>query len=178
MKDEILKEIKNMSGSLLGIGIDDEDMLDYIEKNNNIDLCYILSNVKKSKTNKKFKLFKKGKGKTVNIKKLKKYFHKKSLDNILCDYNIIKKFNRSFISNSVYINKGKLYIYGNIEELDKLKEKYERYTDDITINKNNKSFIIIINNKNAKTNIFKDNFYKIKDLLSDSLDSLTEFLTN
>ena len=88
MKENIIKEIKNMSGSLLGIGIDDISMLDAIENNDKIDLCYILSNG--GKTNKKFKLFKKGRTKKVNIKKLKKYFRKKSIDNILCDYKVIK----------------------------------------------------------------------------------------
>lgn len=177
MKENILKEIKNMKGSLLGIGIDDTSMLDAIENNDNIDLCYILSNGGKSK-NKKFKLFRKGRTKKINIKKLKKHFRKKSIDNVLCDYKVIKKFYKSFVPNSVYINKGKLLIYGNIKELDKIKEKYERYTNDIKIEKTNKSFLLIINNKKIKTNIIKTNYYKVKDTFNDALDYLTEFLTN
>ena len=134
MKENIIKEIKNMKGSLLGIGIDDLSMLDAIENNSNIDLCYILSNGGKN-SNKRFKLFKKGRTKKVNIKKIKKYFRKKSLDNVLCDYKVIKKFYKSFVSNSIYINKGKLFIYGNIKELEKIREKYERYTNDIKVEK-------------------------------------------
>ena len=177
MKEKIIKEIKTMKGSLLGIGIDDNSMLDAIENNDNIDLCYILSNGGRTE-NKKFKLFKKGRTKKINIKKLKKHFRKKSLDNVLCDYKVIKKFYKSFVPNSIYINKGKLLIYGNIKELEKIKEKYERYTDDIIIKKTNKSFLLIINNKNAKTNIIKTNYYKIKDTFNDGLDYLTDFLTN
>ena len=177
MKEKIIKEIKTMKGSLLGIGIDDNSMLDAIENNEKIDLCYILSNGGRAE-NKKFKLFKKGRTKKINIKKLKKHFRKKSLDNVLCDYKVIKKFYKSFVPNSIYINKGKLLIYGNIKELEKIKEKYERYTDDIKIEKTNKSFLLIINNKNAKTNIIKTNYYKIKDTLNDGLDYLTDFLTN
>lgn len=177
MKENIIKEIKKMKGSLLGIGIDDPSMLDEIEKNDNIDLCYILSNGGKA-NNKKFKLFKKGRTKKINIKKIRNYFRKKSLDNVLCDYNIIKKYYRSFISNSIYINKGKLIIYGNIKELEKIKEKYKRYTEDIEEKRTNKSFLLIINNKNTKTNLIKDKFYKIKDTLNDGLDYLTEFLAN
>ena len=177
MKENIIKEIKNMSGSLLGIGIDDTSMLDAIENNDNIDLCYILSNGGKT-DNKKFKLFKKGRTKKINIKKLKKHFRKKSLHNILCDYKVIKKFYKSFVPSSIYINKGKLYIYGNIKELDKIKEKYKRYTNDIKIEKKNNSFLLIINNNKIKTNIIKDNYYKVKDTINDGLDYLTEFLTN
>ena len=177
MKENILKEIKNMKGSLLGIGIDDANMLDAIENNDNIDLCYILSNGGKRK-NKKFKLFRKGRTKKINIKKLKKHFKKKSIDNVLCDYKVIKKFYKSFVPNSIYINKGKLLIYGNIKELDRIKEKYERYTNDIKIEKTNKSFLLIINNKKIKTNIIKTNYYKLKDTFNDALDYLTEFLTN
>lgn len=176
MRENIIKEINNMKGSLLGIGIDDTSLLDAIENNDNIDLCYILSNG--GTKNKKFKLFKRGRTKKIKIKKLKKYFRKKSIDNILCDYNVVKKYYKSFVPNSIYLNKGKLLIYGNIKELEKIKEKYERYTGEIKIKKSNKSFLLIMNNKNAKINIIKTNYYKIKDTFSDVLDYLTEFLTN
>lgn len=177
MKENILKEIKNMKGSLLGIGINDVSMLDAIENNDNIDLCYILSNGGRAE-NKKFKLFKRGRTKKINIKKLKNHFRKKSIDYILCDYKVVRKFYKSFVPNSIYINKSNLLIYGNIKELDKIKEKYERYTKDIKLEKNNKTFLLIINNKNVKTNIIKDTLYKIKDTFNDALDYLTKFLTN
>lgn len=177
MKEEILKIIDNMQGSLLGIGIDDETMLEKIENNSNINLCYILSNGGKEK-NKKFKLFKKGRSKKVNIKKLKKYFNKKSIDNILCDYRVVKRFIRSFMSGSIYINKKKLYIYGDLKDLKSLKERYERYTKDIELIKNKKSFLLIVNNEKTKTNILKDLIYKITDLLNDSIDYLTDLLVN
>ena len=177
MKENIIKEIKKMNGSLLGIGIDDAGMLDAIENSNGIDLCYILSNGGKS-GNKKFKLFKKGRTKKINIKKIKKYFRKKSIDNILCDYKVVKKFYKSFVPNSIYVNKEKILIYGNIKELEKIKEKYERYTDNIKIEKTNKSFILTIQSKNVKTNFLKTDYYKIKDTFSDGLDYLTDFLSN
>ncbi len=177
MKDKILNIIDNMAGSLLGIGIDDDSMLEKIENNKKIDLCYILSNGG-SKNNKKFKLFKKGRDKKINIKKLKKFFKKKSIDNVLCDYNVIKKFSRNFMGGSVYINKGKLYIYGNIQDLKNLKERYERYTKDVELIKNSKSFILIVNNQKTRSTAFRDSIYKMTDFFNDSLDYLTEILTN
>ena len=177
MREKIIDIIDKIDGSLLGIGIDDETMLEKIENNDKINLCYILSN-NNGKEGKKFKLFKKGRNKKVNIKKLKKYFRKKSIDNIICDYRVIKKFSRSFISGSVYINKNKLYIYGDINDLKNLKERYERYTKEIELIKNNKTFLLIVDNKSTKSKLFKDSFYKIVDFLSDSLDYLTDFLAN
>lgn len=177
MINEIIKEVKSIKGTVLGIGIEDKKVLDEIEKNKNIQLCFLLNNYKKN-TNKKFKLNKKGKTKKINIKKLKKHFRKKSFDNIICNYETIKKFYKSFVPNSIYINKGKLFVYGNIKYLENIKEKYERYTSEIITNKNNKNFLLIINNKDVKTNIIKTNYYKIKDTLNEILDYLTEFLTN
>ena len=177
MNDKILKIVDDMEGSLLGIGIDDELILEKIKQNDKINLCYILSNNGKIGS-KKFKLFKRGKNKKINIKKLKKHFRKKSIDNILCDYSIIKKFRRSFISSSVYINRNKLYIYGDIKDLNYLKEKYERYTKEIELIKNNKTFLLIVDNKKTKNKLLKDIFYRIADFFSDSLDYLTELLAN
>ena len=151
-------------------------MLDKIEENEKIDLCYILSNG--NKTDKKFKLFKKGKNKTVNIRKLKKHFKKKSIDNIVCDYEVIKKHIRSFQSGSVYVNRGKLYIYGNIKDLKNLEKRYKRYTDEVILEKNTRSFLLIVDNSKTKNNIVKDNIYRISDLFNDVLDFLTELLAN
>lgn len=51
MKQQIINEINKIEGSLLGIGIEDPSMLDAIEKNDKINLCYILT--KGNKFNKK-----------------------------------------------------------------------------------------------------------------------------
>lgn len=177
MKEKIVDLIENMEGSLLGIGLDDKLFLEKIEDNDKINLCYILSNGG-SPSNKKFKLFKKGRNKTVNIKKLKKYFQKKSIDNILCDYNVIKKYIRFFQSGSVYVNKGTLYIYGNLKDLKDLDRKYERYTKDVKLEKISQSFILTVDNSKTKNNLFKDFKYKTTDFLNDGLDFLTDFLTN
>lgn len=177
MEEEIIKEIKRMSGSLLGIGIDDKSILDEIEKNDKIDLCYILSNNFGGTSKKRFNIFERGKRKTVNIKKLKKHFKKKSIDNIICNYNIVKPFYRPFVSNSVNINKGKLYLYGNKKDKEKIKEKYLRYTKDIKDIEIKNKFILIINNKKSK-NTYKDIIYKIKDFLEDTIDFLTDLLIN
>lgn len=176
MNEELKKIVKKLEGSLLTIGINEENILDEIEKNDNIHTCYTLTNI--SLTGKKYNMVRKGRNKKVNIKKIKKVFKKKKLDNVICNYDTIKQFYRSFIPQSIYINKGKLYIYGNKKDLDILKSKYERYTKDIKIKEKGNNFILIINNENTKNNFFKDLGYRLIDFKNDALDLITDLLIN
>lgn len=167
--EDILESLK---GSVLGIGID-ESLLDIISENENIHTCYIMTD---KTQNKNFNYFGKGRNKKINIKKIRKVFKKKKIDYIICNYNVIKPFIRRFISNSIYINKEKLYIYGNKKDLKELESKYKRYTNDVKLEDNKDMSILIINNKNVKTNFFKDKKYIIKDAFESGLDILTNFL--
>lgn len=176
MNNKILEIVSQLKGSLLGVGITDTNILDAIENNDDIHTCYILSNL--SLTGKKFSMTKHGRSKKINIKKLRKKFKKKSLNNIICNYDIIKQFQRSFVPNSVYLNNGYLYIYGKKKEIESLKQKYQRYTNDIEIIENKDGFIMKINNQNTKNNFFKDTLFKIKDFGNDTLEFLTDLLIN
>ncbi len=176
MNKQILEIIENLKGSLLGIGLSDENILDAIEDNENIKTCYLLNNL--SLTGKRFSITKHGKNKKINIKKIKKQFKKKSLDNIICNFNIIKQFYRSFVPNSIYLCNKTIYIYGSKEELKKLKTKYQRYTDKIEIKENENNYIMKIDVENAKNNFFKDASYKITDFASDATDLITDILIN
>ena len=176
MNNKILEIVSQLKGSLLGVGITNTNILDAIENNDDIHTCYILSNL--SLTGKKFSMAKHGRSKKINIKKKKQYFKKKSLDNIICNYDIIKQFQRSFVPNSIYLNSGYLYIYGSQTEIESLKQKYQRYTNKIKINQFKDGFILKINNQNTKNNFFKDIIFKIKDLGTDIIDFITELLIN
>lgn len=176
MNKQILEIIENLKGSLLGIGLEDETLLDAIEENENIKTCYLLSNL--SLTGKRFSITKHGKSKKINIKKIKKQFKKKSLDNIICNFDIIKQFYRSFIPNSIYLCNKTIYIYGNKEELEKLKIKYQRYTNKIEIKEKEDNHIMKIDVQNTKNHFFKDFSYKITDFVSDTTDIITDILIN
>jgi ABC-type xylose transport system substrate-binding protein len=175
MKDEIIKIINESKGTLLGIGLNDEKILDAIEDNDNIHTCYLLSN--DTPKDKNFYFFKKGRNKVINIKKIKKYFKKKSLDIIICNYSIIKKFMNSFIYNSIYLNNKTLYIYSN-ENLEKELKKYQRYTNDVKIKKIDDMYLLTINNENTKNSIIKDTKYKIIDFWTNLIDNITDLLIN
>ena len=61
MNDQILEIINNLKGSLLGIGVNNDILLEAIENNDDINICYLLNNI--SLTGKKFSITKRGRNK-------------------------------------------------------------------------------------------------------------------
>lgn len=175
MEKFLIQEIRQMQGSLIGFGITSEKMKQEIQDNDKINTCYLLDSTS-GFNKKKMKIF--SKGKTINIKKIKKVFKKKRIDNIISNYETIKPFLKTFVRDSVYINKNKLYIYGTKEDYEDLIQKYKRYTDNIVVKKEKDYFIIIIDNKDTTNNKIKDIIYWWKDTFSSIADFLTLILVN
>ena len=122
------EEIKKIKGNLLLITNDDE-LINLASKNKNVTESYTLSS--SSKTNKgKSKL--KLKNKKIYINKIKRYFNKKSIDNIVVDYSLIKKYISCFVKNSIYLNRGNLYIYNLDEDIE---YKYKTFNIDLNTGK-------------------------------------------
>ena len=167
---------KCLSGNVLGIGVD-EKIIELLEKNNLVTNCNLLnsySKTKKTKTQKKQRL------KKIRIKKIRKTFKKKKVDFIICNIEEIKKYTKTFIKDSIYINKDMLYIY-NIkdEELkQELIKKYKRYSTIVEEIKDEKTTILKIDNKNSKTNIFKDTYYLIIDTSIQLFNIISDLLLN
>ena len=157
--------IKKLSGNVVGIGLDDK-LVKEIEKNNLITNCNLLDSYTK-----KEKKLKGIKGKTINIKKLRKVFKKKKVDYIICNYSVLEKYLITFVSDSVYINLKKIYFY-NIKETDVLIKKYKRYN---TIIKNTKEYLEI-DNSNSKTNKFKDIYYTTIDFINRIIEIIGDIL--
>lgn len=159
--------VKKLSGNVLGIGLS-EDLTTLIENNNNIIECNLLNSYVKGKFKKSF--FKK----TIRIKKIRKVFKKKKIDYIVCNYDEISNYLNTFVKDSIYINKGKIYFYGNID-IDLLKLKYGRY--DVKINLVDKK-IIEIDTSLAKNNFFKDNYYRFIDFKNRLVEIIGDILMN
>jgi len=104
---ELKKICKDFSGNVLTIGLDFPTVVQVLEKNEKIKKSYSMTfNGKKRAKN-----YENGaRGKTVSIKKIRKIFKKKKIDYIICNIEDVSKFLRTFIRDSVYINKTKLYI--------------------------------------------------------------------
>lgn len=161
-------ELKKISGSVLGIGLSEKEQ-NILEKNKKVLECYLLNSNSTNKTNSK------GYSKTINIRKIGKLFRKKSFDYIIGNFDELKPYLRSFIKNSIYLNKGKTYFYNiNDFELEELNNRYVRYGSIVEIKKNS----VIIDNSSAKTNIFKNIFYYFCDLIYDVIDYIGRMLVN
>jgi hypothetical protein len=178
MDELILKKLKLMKGSFLGIGLENEKILDEIKKK---DFCEIIflegkTSIIDKNGKQKNKLFNFQSKKIVNVKKLKKSFKKKSVDNIICNYKYISKFTKHFVSNSIYINKGTLLIYGDKCELDDLIKKYKRYNCTIELTEKDNMFLLSIDNSNSKNNKLKDIVYFIVDTFTDICNVITDIL--
>ena len=167
---------KCTSGNVLGIGVD-EKITEILEQNSLVTNCNLLNSYTKQTNKTKTK---KQKTKQIRIKKLRKVFKKKKVDFIICNIEEIKKYTKTFIKDSVYINKDMLYIY-NIkdEELkQELIKKYKRYNTIVEEIKDNETTILKIDNKNSKTNIIKDIFYLIIDTLIQLFNIISDLLLN
>ena len=176
MNEYLIAEIKKMSGNLIGIGVNNEKIKNAILKNDQIMNCYLLDKGNSSWGKKKFQIF--NRGKTINIKKIKKVFKKKRIDNLICNYQIIDPFLKTFVRDSVYINKNKLYIYGPKENLTELKNKYQRYTENIKMIEKKDGYILVVDNTNTTNNKIKDILYWWQDTLAQLANFLTAILVN
>lgn len=173
-----LKNIsKNLSGKVLVIGLENKTALQVLDKNENIVELYTMNFNGKKKTKDKTRG---RRGKTISIKKIRKVFKKKRIDYIICNIEDINKFLRTFIRDSVYINKTKLYIYGNKDILDSelIEKRYKRYNTNIVITEYNQELLIEIDNSNAYNNKIKDIFYNISDIGYDMLNVVGDLLIN
>lgn len=164
---ELKKIIKNLGGNVLGIGLS-EDLIKEIENNDKIINCNLLNPYIKRK--KKFSLF----NKTIKIKKIRKIFKKKKIDYIICNYDEINNYFNTFVKDSVYINKKKIYYFGNVD-IDLVKYKYGRYDTNIIIKNKN---LVEIDNSKAKNNFLKDNYYRLKDFKDRLIELIGDILMN
>lgn len=166
------KYIKSMHGKVIGIGLDNEKIIEEIAKNNKILNCDLLNSIdikssdcKGKKTKKKY------------IKKLRKEYKKKNINYMIINSIKIDKYLKKIIMDSIYINKGDIYYYMNNEyEKDRIIKKYKRYNTSIKILKCDDGYIIKINTSNAKNNFFKDIIYYIVDTISNIADTIGDLL--
>lgn len=111
----LLDIIKKMEGNVIGVGIDSK-LLDGFNKNNRVNV-YTIDNAKPGIGISKSKRTTSS-GKTINIKKLYKYFKKNSIDYIICNTEEVNDYLKYFIRDSIYLNNNKIYLYGNKDNMD------------------------------------------------------------
>lgn len=176
IEKELKKRVPTLKGNVLGIGLTYDHILDLINANNQIENCDILDLYRHKKaTMGKGKQTKK---KTVSIKKIKKIFHKKTIDAIICNYNEIAPYLKTLLRDTIYIGKETIYFYGTADHyaISDIIKKYKRYQVTIEEIKENEEFFFVINIKNAKNNRFMDMAYWWSDTVTMIADLIADLL--
>ena len=167
MNRELTKIVKTFENNVLAIGTN-EKLTTSINNNKKVLSFDLLEKYKKG-----FKSTKEqNKLKKINIKKIRKTFKKKKIDYVICEYETIKKHLNTFVKDSVYINKNKLYIYGNCEDIEFLVKRYKRYNVKIKLTEKKDYFILEVDNSKSKNNKLRDFRY----LIIDTADKVIEFI--
>lgn len=175
MFNKLEEIIKKCEGNVLSICLDDK-LMDAFNNNNKITL-YSVDSDKSSSFFKKKNKRKTNKGKTINIKKLRKYINKKSVDYMFCNMNEMFSYYKYFIKDSVHLNNNKLYIYAdNAIDKDLIIKNYKRYNTNIEYNEYKTGYIIIVDNTKSKTNFIKDSLYFIKDTFYNIAEAIGNLL--
>lgn len=170
---------KKLKGSVLVIGFDDNGKLvNDLKNNNSINNVYTLNNNSKEKK-KKNKRKKKFIGeRNIDIKKLKKEFKKQSFDYIICDFDTITPFFRSFVKNSILLASEKVYLYvqGLDYEHEEIRYRYERYGSKVLKKGAHDEYLFEINVTKIKISFFKSFRYWLKDIRYDFVEFIANIL--
>lgn len=172
VNSNIKKYIKNMTGKVIGAGIDNEEIIDAIDKNNKIIECDLLNSIdiNTSKGKKKKKKY---------VKKLRKKYKKKKVNYVIVNSNKINKYLKTFVRDSIYINNTEIYYYmDKKEDTENIIKRYKRYNTEIEIIKCDDGNIIRINTSKAKNKFLKDKIYYILDTLSNIADVIGDILVS
>ncbi len=169
---------RNLKGSVLVIGFDDDSkFVKDLKSNKNLNIVYTLTSNIKGKNKKTKKKKKKLNGeRNIDIKKLKKEFRKQTFDYIICDFDTISPFFRSFIKNSILLAKEKVYLYieGTDYDHDQIFYRYERYGAKVFKSGVKEEYLFEIKVNNVKVPFYKSFGYWFKDIGYD----FVEFIGN
>ncbi|MEG0826471.1 MAG: hypothetical protein RR404_03265 [Bacilli bacterium] len=172
MNEQLKKIFKLIEGKIVIFGINLDKYTKIIETNHKITSLDVLENIS-TKKNKKH-----GKQRQILIKNLRKKYKKSKIDVIICNVDEVKKHLIYLIKETIYIGKKDVYLYGSKELVNDTLDKYKRYNISYKVLEFDKKTIIKIDISNVKTNKIRDNFYLIKDKLTNVLNIVTDILTS
>ncbi len=170
----LIKKVKSIKNNLILIGCSD-DVIEEVNKCNNIKVCYVLNNL--SKVSGKYE--EKGKLKRINLKKFKRKF-KKNKNTLIVNYDDISIYYKRFIPISVYITKDIIYLYCNHEDekFVSIVNKYRRYKVDIEEIKLSDGVLYKLDCCNKRINFITSKMYIFKDTLENIFDLVGDYLIN
>ena len=175
MINSLNKKIKKMHGNILCIGVKEENIFKTIMQNKNIIDCDRIDNIK-NKTKKEQKEITALSLKTVNIYKLKKIYKKTELNYIICNTNDTLEYSEYIFKDSVQLVKNKCIFYGNIYNLEDIKDKLKRYDCEIEISEDKDLFMITLSN--IKVTTFKASYYFIIDKIEKRAEKISKIFNS
>ena len=171
----LLDIIKKIEGNIIGVGLDPM-LLDGFNKNKRVNV-YTINRAKSKFGFGKSKKRTTSSGRTINIKKLYKYFKKDTIDYIIGDIEEVNDYLKYFIRDSIYLCKKKIYLYGNKDiDIELIIKRYKRYKLNIELKEFKDSYLLIIDTSNKKINFIKNKLYFITDTLYNIVDFISNIL--
>ncbi|MGE5455596.1 MAG: hypothetical protein ACM3O4_00610 [Ignavibacteriales bacterium] len=176
LERELVNITKKIKGSLVCFDVNNNNIIEAIRNNKKINDYYeftfggrVAPKMKSSISRKKY-----------NIKKIRKYFKKKSVNYFIGDIRNLKKYFNSFIKNSINLNNDTIYLYGKNSdyEIDELRYRYERYGIKVKVKTDEEHFLLEINVKDAKAKILKNCKYRIRDNIYNLGEYISQILIN
>ena len=167
---------KKIQGNILTIGVDNK-ILEGFLKNKKVNV-YTLnrSNIMFSKHN---KIKKDHRGKSINIKKLRRYFKKKSIDYLFINFEEIEDYLKYVVKDIIYINSNKLYLYCSKEsDIPLIEKRFKRYNISISKKSYKEIILLEINNQKSKNNWAKDKIYYLLDTIYNLVELISNILIN
>lgn len=170
MLEEVLNISKTLSGNVIVVGINNNQVLDKIYKNNKVNNLYTLN---------KARLLKKTSDKAIKIKanKLKRELNS-DIDYMLCDLNGINLEFKKVLYNTYNLVTNEIIYYGVYDEYDfqLLIKKYERFNASCSLKKYDDGYILKIDMH--KCEVKRLFLYKIKDALNDIVEAIGNLLVS
>lgn len=171
IKTNLSSYIQNMKGNLLGIGIDD-DLEEIIDQNQDISICDLLDDF-----NKEDEYGEGPKKKKILIDKLRRVFKKNRFHYIVAPISMLKKYLKTFVRDSIYINQHTIYLYADKDyDYTRLQKMYHRYRATFQVIACRDGNIFEIDVKRAQDHPIKNKFYYMFDSFIETIDVIGDFL--
>lgn len=171
--NELKKIIKEIEGKVLLIGDYSTDINQIISDNKNVIFCEQLTRL----NNKIVSNQKSGKTKKINIKKIKKKYKKNGINYLFIEEEQIIDFKNTFIRDSVYVAKNKIYFIKS-KESEQIVKMYSRHSKKIDIIPCLDGKIICIDVTGCKNNKLKDIWFYMIDCFTDVINIISDILIN
>lgn len=178
LKKYLTELLGSLTGNVILIGVKDQKLLTMMEESQQIQQCYFLNS--SSKAEQKKARWSLRRHANIPISKFRKRFKKKRIDTIVCDVREMQNLFSTFVKDSVYICKGKIYYYGSKKNLNipSLKERYGRYQVTFEEIDLKDSHMFVVDVSKAKSRRLQELWYKLKDILQQASDLASDFLVN